>query len=131
VTPQIQLPDGTIGHFPDDMPDAEIAEVLARQFPPSIPDALEPGEQLVLGNGAKVSFNQSISRYIALDWAGRACGFRRTLQEAVELANGQPPPKPEKKREPAQLAPDGIPRDALAVPPRRAPRVHLSRPRHY
>jgi hypothetical protein len=32
--PRIQLPDGTIGDFPDSMSDAEIKGVLVRKFPP-------------------------------------------------------------------------------------------------
>lgn len=38
---QVQLPDGTIGEFPDGMPDAEIEKVLQRQFgaPASAPAA--------------------------------------------------------------------------------------------
>lgn len=32
---QIKLPDGSIGQFPDDMPDADIERVLAKEFAPS------------------------------------------------------------------------------------------------
>lgn len=38
---QIQLPDGSIAEFPDDMPVSEIEAVLAQQFPPTGED---PGE---------------------------------------------------------------------------------------
>lgn len=33
----IALPDGTVGRFPDDMPDGEIQAILMKQFPPETP----------------------------------------------------------------------------------------------
>jgi len=38
---EIELPDGTIAEFPDDMPDAEIEAVLRRQFAPPTPNTPE------------------------------------------------------------------------------------------
>lgn len=34
---EIELPDGTIAEFPDNMPDSEIESVLQKQFSPSVP----------------------------------------------------------------------------------------------
>ena len=36
---EIELPDGSIGEYPDDISDAEIQKALARQFPPERPGA--------------------------------------------------------------------------------------------
>ena len=39
--PQVKLPNGDVGVFPDDMPASEIEAVLQRQFPPDTRNALE------------------------------------------------------------------------------------------
>lgn len=43
---RVQLPDGTIGEFPDDMPQEQIEGVLKQQFPPQDPQAV-PDDQAV------------------------------------------------------------------------------------
>jgi hypothetical protein len=96
----VQLPDGTIEHFPDDMPDTEIVAVLRKRFPPPRPESLQPGETHTRPNGASVSFSAVMGRYVAQNCQGRPYGFRPTLDAAIDLADTiPPPPEPRVKAE--------------------------------
>jgi hypothetical protein len=107
----VQLPDGTIEHFPEDMPDAEIVAILRKRFPPPRPKSLQPGETHTRPNGASVSFSAVMGRYVAQNSQGRPYGFRPTLDAAIDLADTIPPsppsrvkpksaPKPEERIDP-------------------------------
>jgi hypothetical protein len=89
----IELPDGSVASFPDDMSDAEIKAVLRKRFPPPPPTSLEPGERLPRKN-ASVVFNEQFGRFVVYDNAGRPHGFRPTLDAAIDLADTIPPPPP-------------------------------------
>ena len=91
---EVRCPDGSIARFPDGMSDAEIEVVLRREFPEPRPTSLEPGEVAKRGNGATVGFSASMARYIVLDAAGTPAGFRLSLDEAIDLADALPPPRP-------------------------------------
>jgi hypothetical protein len=90
--PRVRLPDGSIRNFPDEMSKAEIAAVLRKEFPAPQPGPLEPGERARRANGAEVSFNAVMARYVVLDSQGTPRGFRLTLDEAIDLADALPPP---------------------------------------
>jgi hypothetical protein len=90
----VQLPDQTIEHFPDDMPDTEIVAILRKRFPPPRPKSLQPGETHTRPNGALVSFSAAMRRYVVQNSQGRPYGFRPTLDAAIDLADTIPPPPP-------------------------------------
>jgi len=126
--PDIKLPDGSIGVFPDTMSDTEIAAVLQKQFPhrPSRPTVLAPGERLLLDNAAEVHFIGDVKRYSVWDWAGRACGLRSSLEEAISLAESlpaEPPPRLPPSPAAAPATRDVAPREARPPWDRRPPRV--------
>ena len=126
--PDIQLPDGSIARFPDTMSDTEISAVLQKQFPhrPSRPTELAPGERLLLGNGAQVHFIGDVKRFSVWDWAGRACGLRSSLEEAIRLAESLPAEPPPRRPPPPAAAPaalDVAPREARDNAGHRRPRV--------
>lgn len=110
----IRLPDGTIARFPDDMTGAEIEAVLQKQFPVPRPVSLKPGERARRGNGAEIAFSAVMQRYVISDAAGTPCGFRLTLDEALDFADILPPPrapqpvKPEPKTAMAPTSTDAL-----------------------
>jgi hypothetical protein len=95
----VQLPDQTIEHFPDDMPDTEIVAILRKRFPPPRPESLQPGETHTRPHGALISFSAVMRRYVVQNSQGRPYGFRPTLDAAIDLADTIPPP-PEPRAKP-------------------------------
>ena len=47
-----------------------------------------------------MAFSASIARYIVLDAAGTPAGFRHSLDEAIDLADALPPPRPSRPVKP-------------------------------
>ena len=73
--PNVTLPDGSIAQFPDGMPEDEIAQALKRGFPHR---------------------HCQILHLTDVDWhvvsrEGIALGYRKTIAEAIALANSLPP----------------------------------------
>jgi hypothetical protein len=68
------------------MTDAEIEEVLRGKFAPPV------------RNDATVSFAEDINRFVVRDWSGPAHGYRRSIDEANQLAATLPTPPPERKK---------------------------------
>ena len=75
--PDIQLPDGAIATFPEDMSEEEIAAALARALP---------------HKDAVIQHLAEVDRYL-VSRAGVAQGYRRTMADAIALADGLPPPQ--------------------------------------
>ncbi len=67
MTHEVQLPNGSVGVFPDDMPDDQIEAVIQKQFPPTEKSQIEP-----------TPFNPKESQIPETPF------------------NGMPPPKPER-----------------------------------
>jgi hypothetical protein len=109
--PKVELPDGTIEHFPDDMRLEDIEAVLQARFPPDepesvcqLPEQLEPGETYRRENGATITHLDEIGRYVVRDARGTAQGFRSTFSAAIALA-GSIKPSPPPRRKPAKPPP--------------------------
>lgn len=71
---QVELPDGSIGEFPDNMPDAEIERVLKRQFSP-------PNFANVKGKAASTEAGYSPTK------RGLGLGARATLDGVAGVAD--------------------------------------------
>jgi hypothetical protein len=102
--PDIELPDGSVASFPDDMSNAEIKAALRKQFPPPRPTSLAAGEAAQRTH-AIVTFNAEFERYAVHDSGGGFRGFRKSLDAAIDFADRiQPPPPPRVK--PKQRRPE-------------------------
>ena len=110
---KVQLPDGSIADFPDDMPNAEIEAALRERFPPPQPTSLKPDERAQRKN-ACVVYNEEFGRYAVNDNAGKLCGFRSTLVAAIDFADSILPPPPPRRKPKAEPQPDS-PADRLTV----------------
>lgn len=89
---EIRCPDGSVAQFPEGTSDEAIATALRRQFPAPRPVSLEPGERARRGNGAVVTFNAVMGRYVVEDSQGKPCGFRSALDAALDFADSMVPP---------------------------------------
>ena len=70
---RIQLPDGSVGEFPADMPDDAIQQVLRKQYPPPAePTWAQRGQEFL--QGAKGQFDEA------------ALGIKGLLPQAVQDA---------------------------------------------
>jgi hypothetical protein len=90
----VEVSNGELVTFPDDMTDAEITAELRKRFPPPRPESLQPGETHTRPNSASVGFNAVMRRYVVQNSQGRPYGFRPTLDAAIDLADTIPPPPP-------------------------------------
>ena len=99
---EIRCPDNSIARFPEGTTDAQIADALRRQFPEPRPTSLKPGEWAHRANGASVTQSASMGRFVVYDAAGKPCGFRSTLDAALDFADSMvsPPVKATQKPEP-------------------------------
>lgn len=83
---RVQLPDGTIGEFPDGMSEEQIQGVLAKQFPPPAPPETMGHKALGVakdfGTGAIKSVGGALDTIGApAGWAAHAMGFAKETPE--------------------------------------------------